>query len=285
MIWFEAARPKTLAAGVAPVLVGTAATGRFDFVRFALCLAIAAGLQIAANFANDYFDADSGVDTEERVGPRRATASGLVTRGQMRVATIIAFLFSAAAGGALASIVGLELLAVGAAALLAAFFYSGGPRPYASLGLGEVFVFVFFGLIATGGAAYAQTAELNSIALLGGVSLGFLASALLAVNNLRDFETDTLADKRTLAVRFGPVGTRELYRLLVLASFVPVFVIAIVNLEWWPLLALFAVPFAIASLRSITVIKEGRELNHVLASTARLEFVFGVLLAAGLWAS
>ena len=281
-VWIEAARPKTLAAGVAPVLVGTAAADRFIAWRFAAALVVSVAVQVGVNYANDLFDATKGVDTEERIGPRRAVASGLVTPARMRTAMIAAFAVSAVAGGALALAVGWELLVIGALAFLAALGYSGGPRPYASAGLGELSVFVFFGLVATVGSQYVQDEQLGWAAVAAAEPMGFLASAILVANNLRDIPTDAAAGKRTLAVRIGEDATRRLYQLLVLVSFLTVPTIGLVVSGWWPLVALAAAPLAIPPVRAVRSTPIGPELVAALAGTARLQLGFGVLLAAGL---
>ncbi len=218
-VWVEAIRPRTLPAAISPVLVGTAASDNFIVWRFAAALVVALAIQVGVNLANDLFDAQRGVDTELRVGPRRVTAAGLVSPKQMRVAMVIAFGVAAIAGLALAICVNLWLLAVGAASFVAALAYSGGSRPYAALGLGEVFVFVFFGLVATVGSSFVQDEQIHQIAYVAAIPVGLLATAILVVNNLRDTETDRAAGKRTLAVRLGERKTRLLYQALVVVAF------------------------------------------------------------------
>ncbi|HYN98387.1 MAG TPA: 1,4-dihydroxy-2-naphthoate octaprenyltransferase, partial [Actinomycetota bacterium] len=188
--WVEAARPRTLVAGIVPVLVGTAAAGRLSPPRFVGSLIVAVFMQIGVNFANDYFDAVKGVDTHERLGPRRLTSSGLIPADAMRNAMVAAFVVAVAAGLGLSAAAGWELTAVGAVSVVAALGYSGGPYPYGSRGLGEVFVFIFFGVVATVGSAYVQIEEISWLALWASVPVGFLASAILVANNLRDIPTD-----------------------------------------------------------------------------------------------
>jgi 1,4-dihydroxy-2-naphthoate octaprenyltransferase len=286
-VWVEAARPRTLPASVAPVLVGTAAgVGSLRHLvvwRFALVVVVALAVQVAVNYANDYFDGVRGVDTVQRAGPRRAVASGLVPPRRMLLAVGVAIVIAAAAGVALAAAVSWWLLLIGLAAFVALLGYSGGPRPYASAGLGELFVFVFFGLAATLGSSYVQYRRLPATAWVGAVATGVLAVAILVVNNLRDVPTDAVAGKRTLAVRLGEARTRQLFVVAIalglgLASIgVPV-----AARSFWPLLVLLALPLA---REPVTAVREGgvgRALIPALGGTGRLELAVAVLLAAGL---
>ena len=284
--YVEAARPRTLPAAVTPVVVGTAAAmrpvGDLHLDRAALALVVALALQVAVNYANDLFDGISGVDTAERTGPRRAVASGLIAPKAMKIATFAALAVAAAAGGVLAWKVGPELLLVGALAIVAALGYSGGSKPYASRGFGEVSVFVFFGVVATAGSAYVQDGVLTTVALLASIPVGLLAVALLVVNNLRDIPTDAVAGKRTLAVRLGEDGTRRLYQGLVVLAFVGVAVIAVVVDGWWPLLGLVPAPLAVPPIRAVATAPLGRELVPVLEATGRVQLLLGLGLAIGL---
>ncbi len=289
MVWVEAARPRTLPASLAPVLVGTAAAAdgkglrHLSGGRFALVVVVALAVQIAVNYANDYFDGVRGVDTVQRAGPRRAVASGIASPRAMKTAIGLAMAVAAAAGLALAAIVSWWLLLVGVAAFVALLGYSGGPRPYASAGLGEVFVFVFFGLVATLGSAYVQHARLPATAWIAAVVTGVLAVAILVVNNLRDVPTDAIAGKRTLAVRIGEARTRQLFvAAIALGLGLAVIGEPIAARSAWPLLALLALPLArepIAAVRSGGV---GRALIPALGGTGRLELAVAVLLAVGL---
>ena len=281
-IWVEAARPRTLSAAVVPVLVGTAAAGRLVWWRLAAALATALALQVAVNYANDYFDGTRGVDTPDRVGPRRAVASGLVGPEQMKRAIALALAVAAAAGLALTVAVGPELLLVGVASIAAALAYSGGPRPYASAGLGELFVFVFFGLVATVGSAYVQIERVTAVAVVAAVPVGMLATAILVVNNLRDVETDAAAGKRTLAVKLGPRRTRMLFSGLVLG----------VTLWTVPLALatdmLGAAPLFLSLLPGIALVMEiedakGPGLVKVLGHTSAFHLSFGIAMAVVLW--
>lgn len=283
-VWVEAARPRTLTAGIVPVLVGTAVAERVIAWRFAAALVVALALQVGVNYANDYFDAAKGVDAGDRVGPRRAVASGLVTPEGMRAATIVALTVAAVAGIALAVAVEPWLLAVGAASLLAALGYSGGPKPYASVGLGELSVFAFFGLVATAGSNYVQAERLSAVALAASVPVGLLATALLVANNLRDLETDARAGRLTLAVRLGTVGTRRLFDALLIGALAAAFLVAATARSAWPLLALASFPLALAARRAMSP-EDARALVPALGATARLHLAYGLLIALGLWLS
>ena len=275
-VWVEAARPRTLPAAVAPVLVGTAAAEDVIPWRAAAALVVALSLQVGVNYANDYFDGIRGIDVPGRVGPRRAVASGIVTPQRMRTAMALALATAGAAGLLLVLAVGPELLVVGIASIAAALAYSGGPRPYASAGLGEVFVFVFFGLVATAGSTYVHDEQLSALALSASVPVGLLATAILVVNNLRDAESDRSTGKRTLAVRLGRARTLVLLRVLLAAAFALTGVVALAAGSFWPLLGLVALPLARPALDPGP---------HALPASARLELVYGCLLAAGLWLS
>lgn len=281
-VWIEAARPRTLPAAVAPVLVGTAAAERFLPLRFAGALVVALAIQVGVNYANDYFDGIKGVDSEGRAGPRRAVAAELVTPSAMKRAAAAAFGVAALAGLGLALVAGIELLVVGGLCFLAAIGYSGGPKPYGSAGLGELFVFVFFGLVATTGSAYVQVEEIEAAAVTGSVPIGLLATAILVANNLRDADTDARSGKVTIAVRLGAARTATLYRALVFGAFPFLVLLAGITESAWPLLAFAAVPLTWPLYRGVAS-GDGPALVRVLAGTARLELAFGVLLAVGLW--
>ena len=282
-VWIEAARPRTLPAAVAPVLVGTAAAGTVIAWRFAAALLVALAVQVAVNYANDYFDGVRGVDTAERVGPRRAVASQLVTPQQMWLAIMLALAVAAAAGIGLAAAAGWELLVVGALAFLAALGYSGGPRPYASAGMGELFVFLFFGLVATVGSAYVQVERVVGIAVIAAVPIGLLASAILMVNNIRDIATDRSAGKATLAVRLGATRARSAYWLMLLAAFVFPGVLASVTASPWPLLAWLSLPAIVPLVRHVNDRATSGDLIAALGATGRLELLYAIGLAVGLW--
>jgi 1,4-dihydroxy-2-naphthoate polyprenyltransferase len=284
--YLEAARPRTLPAAVAPVLVGTAAAeaapGDLDPLRAALALVVALALQVAVNYANDYFDGVKGVDTEARTGPRRAVAAGLVSPGGMKRAIAVALAVAGLAGLALAALVGWELLLVGAVAILATLGYSGGSKPYASAGLGEVMVFVFFGVVATVGSAYVQDGEVTLVALLASLPMGAFATALLVVNNLRDIPTDRDVGKRTLAVRVGEQGTRRLYVALVAAGFLGVLPLVLATGRPWLLAPLLAVPVAWPGIRLVRSEPLGPRLIAALGHTAQAQLLFALLLTGAL---
>lgn len=280
--WVLGARPRTLPASAVPVVVGSAAAGaagQFDAVRAALALVVAVALQVATNYANDYSDGVKGTD-EVRVGPVRLVASGLASPGAVKRAALIAFAVAGAAGLALAAVAAWWLILVGAACMAAGWFYTGGPRPYGYAGLGEVFVFVFFGLVATAGTAYVQLGRIDGLAVLAAVPVGLLAVALLVVNNLRDIPGDTVAGKRTVAVRVGAASTRKLYAGCLGAAFV--LAVAVAVDRPWALLALAAIPVAFASARRVLRGAEGSALIAVLGQTGRVQLLVGALLAAGI---
>jgi len=282
-LFWEAARPKTLGAGVACVLVGTAAAGSFIAWRFVAAMVASVAVQVAVNYANDYFDAVKGIDTVQRTGPRRVTSAGLVTPGQMRLATGVALGVASVPGLALAAALGPQVIVVGLFCFAAALGYSGGPRPFASLGLGEVFVFVFFGIVGTVGAAYVQTGHLTALAFAVAVPVGVLASALLLANNIRDIDTDAAAGKRTMAVRIGREPARAVFGGLFAVAFAGTAAIALGFRRAGPLVALVALPLAVVPLRLVRSRSDGPGLIKALVGTARLQLVFGVLLALGLW--
>ena len=287
--WVNGARPRTLVASVAPVVVGTAAAGRASVWRTLAALAVGLGLQIGVNFANDYQDGMRGIDTDERQGPQRLTSSGVASPRSVLLAALASIAVAGVAGLALALATSLWLIPIGAAAMLALWSYSGGPRPYGSLGLGEVTVFAFFGLMATAGTAYVQAERIPAAAWWSSAAMGFLAVAILEANNVRDISTDSVAGKRTLAVRLGDRRARALYRALVVAAFATI-VLGVTTgiadagygLSQWALLELAAWPLAIGPVEAVGS-AEGRALVPVLVGTAQLQLVFGALLALGLW--
>ena len=288
-VWLRGARPRTLGASLAPVVVGTAAAGVLIPWRFAAALLVGLGLQVGVNLANDFHDGVRGVDTQERLGPPRLTSSGSASPRAVLVAALLAILVAGVAGLALAIATTLWLVPLGAVAMLALWLYSGGPRPYAELGLGEAMVFLFFGVMATAGSAYVQAETVSSVAWWSSIPIGLLAVAILVANNLRDIPTDEVAGKRTLAVRLGEQPTRILYRGVIAAAFVSVALGAIVDsiqetrgLPTLALLAFGSLPVAVRPLRDVGHAR-GRALISVLVGTAALQVVFGALLAAGLW--
>lgn len=283
--WVLGARPRTLPAAVAPVLVGTAVAGGGGPVwawRVAAALVVALALQIGVNYANDYQDGVRGTD-RQRVGPARLVAAGLASPVAVRRAALGSFAVAGAAGLALAVAVQPWLVAVGAASVVAAWTYTGGPRPYGYIGLGEVFVFVFFGVVAVTGSAFVEQDHLSALAVGASVPVGLLATALLVVNNLRDRSGDATAGKRTLAVRLGDRRTRLLYAGLVIGALACAVGLAAFATPW-ALVALAAAPFAVQPLRRVRHGAAGADLVAVLGQTGRLQLAFAVGLAAGLWA-
>jgi 1,4-dihydroxy-2-naphthoate polyprenyltransferase len=284
-LWLMAARPRTLPAAVAPVLVGTALAGSEDVfhpLAFVAALIGSVFIQIGTNLSNDYSDARRGADTEDRLGPVRVTAGGLMPPRRVLIGTYVAFGVAVAAGAYLAAITGWEILVVGTASILAGVLYTGGPRPYGYEGLGELFVFLFFGLVAVTGSYYVQTEDLRWEAFALAVPVGLLAAAILVVNNVRDVDTDRRAGKRTLAVKLGRARARRLYSvMLALALLTPVVIWLAGGLSAWLLLSLAAAPLALPLSRIVAESSDGPSLNHALAGTGRLLAVFSILLAVG----
>lgn len=284
-IWFDAARPRTLPAAVAPVLVGTALAQRdqaMDLAAAGLCLGFALLIQIGTNFANDYFDFVKGADTAARVGPRRAVAAGLIAPGTMRRAMWIMFAAAFFCGLGLIAWGGPWLLVVGVTSILCGYAYTGGPWPLGYHGLGDIFVFVFFGLVAVGATYFVQAGTVSADALLVAVPIGLLSANILVVNNYRDVETDAAAGKRTLAVRFGRKAARIQHALsLLIALIVPVW-LAVRDRNGWALLPLLLVPLAWAQARRLRESKIPQELIALLGDTGKLLALFAVLLSAGL---
>ena len=278
----QGARPRTLPAALAPVAVGTgaaAAAGSADW-RALLALVVSLALQVGVNYANDYSDGVKGTDAV-RVGPFRLVGSGAADPASVKKAAFAAFAVAAAAGLALALMSSWWLLAVGACAIAAAWFYTGGPRPYGYAGLGEVFVFLFFGVVAVCGTTYVQAGRVTALAWVVSVPVGLLACAILVANNLRDIPTDATSGKRTLAVRLGDARTRRLYEGLLLVPFVAPVGLAVVG-HPWALLAWAAAPLAAAPLRLVAGGAAGRDLIAVLRDTGRLQLVYAVALGIGL---
>ncbi len=279
-----AARVRTLPAAIAPVLVGTALAGAQDRFRTGAYVAALLGaifIQVGTNLSNDYSDARRGADTEDRLGPVRVTAGGLVPPRQVLIATYVTFGAAVLCGAYLVAVAGWVILAIGAASIAAGVLYTGGPRPYGYEGLGELFVFLFFGVVAVTGSYYVQVEDLRWEAFALAAPVGFLASAILVVNNVRDIATDARAGKRTLAVRLGRPRARTLYGALVYGAFLALIPIAIA-FEPWVLLPWLSAPVAPAFVRTVREHTDGPTLNTALARTGGLQLVFCVLLATGL---
>jgi 1,4-dihydroxy-2-naphthoate octaprenyltransferase len=281
--WITGARPRTLPAAVVPVAVGAAAAvGQpTDIVwwRVVGALIVSVSLQVGVNYANDYSDGVRGTD-DVRVGPTRLVASGLASPSAVKRAALLSFAVAGVAGLAIALSTSLILLLVGAAAIAAGWFYTGGPRPYGYLGLGEVFVFVFFGLVATAGTTFAAIESVTALSLVMGSAVGALACALLVINNLRDIPTDREVGKKTLAVRLGDQRTRWFYVGLIGAAFV----LSAVGAAWHlpVLLGLAAIPLAIRPVRSVLGGATGAALIPVLGETGKLQLAWGLLVTIGL---
>lgn len=286
--WVEGARPRTLPAAIVPVAVGTAAAvGVAPVVawRAVAAMVVSLALQVGVNYANDYSDGVRGTDDDaKRVGPIRLVGSGLKSPREVKRAAFYSFGVAALAGLALAAAVGLELILVGLFAIAAAWFYTGGPRPYGYSGFGELFVFVFFGLVATIGSTYVHTGTITWLSVALAVPVGVLATTLLVINNLRDIPGDTGAGKRTLAVRLGDKRTRVLYLILMMLPFIMVPPIAAFG-RIGAVAALAAIPFARKPVLAVLEGARGPALIPVLAMTGRVQLLVGVLLALGVWVS
>ena len=283
--WVAGARPRTLPAAVVPVAVGTAcavgeAASGIIWWRVVAAAVVSLALQIGTNYANDYSDGVKGTD-EVRVGPVRLVGSKLATPQAVKRAALVSFAVAALAGLALTIAVGPILLLVGAAAIAAGWFYTGGSHPYGYYGFGELFVFVFFGLVATVGTTYVVVERVTGLSVLAAVPVGFLACALLVVNNLRDIPTDTIAGKKTLAVRIGDARTRVFYIALIVLAIVLGATCAFAGRPW-AAIVLASSALAIAPIGTIRGGAVGRALIAVLGNTGRLQLAFGLLLTIGL---
>lgn len=280
--WLAGTRPRTLPAAVVPVLIGSGVAfgyGRFSWWRAVLALVVALALQVGVNFANDYSDGVRGSD-ERRVGPVRLVAAGLAPPRQVLSAALVCFLVAGVAGLVLAAVTSWWLVAVGAACIAAAWFYTGGPRPYGYHGLGEVFVFACFGVVAVAGTAYVQMKAFSWLGLAASVPAGLLACALLMVNNLRDIRTDTLAGKRTLAVMLGDARSRSGYVLALLLPFCVA--AALVFFRPFTLLTVVTLPLAWLPVRAVRAGASGPALIKALGQTGRLQLAFGIAFTIGL---
>ena len=276
--WIIGARPRTLPAAIAPVLVATAFAGsNWEPIRALSALLVSLSLQIGVNYANDYSDGIRGTD-DSRIGPVRLTASGLAAPKSVRAAALISFLFAALIGLTLAAATSWWIILVGALAINAAWGYTGGANPYGYKGLGEISVFLFFGVVATVGSYYVQTEELNLQIFIVAIPMGSLACAILAINNLRDRAQDQLVGKKTLAVRLGDSGARKLYIALLISAHL----FALLTLQPAVLLTLLAAPLTWKLTRGVASGVSGAELIPYLAKTGKLQLVFAILFALGL---
>lgn len=283
--WLLATRPRTLPAAVSPVMVGTAMAvldGKFQLIPALAALLVSLLLQIGVNLANDYFDFKKGIDTPERLGPIRVTQSGLIPPGHVRLAMVVVFSGALAVGLYLTAVAGWPVLSIGMACILASLAYSGGPYPLASNGLGDLFVFIFFGIVAVCGTYYVQALKITARVFWISVPVGLLITAIIVVNNLRDIPTDQKSGKNTLAVILGERGTKLEYLLLVIcAYFMPAFFFVSGVFSIWVLLPLVSIPLYVPNILAVFKSK-GQALNKVLAKTAVLSLVFSLLLAVGL---
>jgi 1,4-dihydroxy-2-naphthoate octaprenyltransferase len=285
-IWLMAARVRTLPAAVGPVLVGTALASYlhvFHPLRFVAALIGAIFIQVGTNLSNDYSDARRGADSEDRLGPVRITAGGLVPPRQVLIATYLSFGVAVAAGAYLIAVAGWQLLLVGAASILAGVLYTGGPRPYGYEGLGEVFVFLFFGIVAVAGSFFVQVRHLDWEAFALAVPVGLVAASILVVNNIRDIETDRRAGKRTLAVRLGRTRIRGVFAAMIYGAYLLALVTWVFGpLSAWVLLPWLTLPVGAELVRAVRNRTDGPALNQALAQTGMLQLAFCMLLSAGL---
>ncbi|AWV88449.1 1,4-dihydroxy-2-naphthoate polyprenyltransferase [Bradymonas sediminis] len=283
--WIMASRPKTMAAAIVPVLVGSAlayAAGKFALLPALAALIGASLIQIGTNFANDYFDDKKGADTEDRLGPTRVVQAGIISATKVRNATALTFALAALVGVYLIWVAGWPIVVIGIASILSGIAYTGGPYPLGYNGLGDIFVFIFFGLIAVSATYFVQALEWSTLSFVAAIPIGFLSTAILVVNNYRDMDTDRVVGKNTLAVRFGGRAARAQYAILMLASYaIPPLHIAFFGANAWVLLPLLTLPLAIVRVRAIGQ-KTGRELNPLLGQTAQLLIIFGILYTIGI---
>jgi 1,4-dihydroxy-2-naphthoate octaprenyltransferase len=283
--WIMASRPKTLPAAVAPVLIGSAMAYADGFFSPLIALATLMGalfIQIGTNFANDYFDFVKGTDTDQRLGPTRVTQAGLVSLREIRWATALSFLVAAAFGGILIYYGGWPILAIGVLSIVFGVLYTAGPIPLGYIGLGDILVLIFFGFVAVGGTYYLQTGTLNAAVLIAGAGPGLLSTAILAVNNLRDRDTDASTGKRTLAVRFGVRFARYEYLLSILiTACIPVALCIMTQGHYASLTASLFLLLTIPSIKRVFHREGGPELNSVLGATGRALFLFSIAFAVG----
>jgi 1,4-dihydroxy-2-naphthoate octaprenyltransferase len=283
--WLLAFRPRTLPAAIAPVMLGTAMAitdKHFAWLAAAAAFSVALLLQISVNLANDYFDCLRGIDTEDRLGPPRVAQSGLIPLKQVRTGVALVLVLSLIPGIYLLAVGGWPVLLIGLACISAALAYSGGPFPLASHGLGDIFVFIFFGLVAVCGTYYVQALRLTPMVWLMGLIEGLLITAILVVNNLRDIQTDRQSGKRTLAVIIGDRGSKVEYLLLLGGAYaIPVILWLSNHASAWIILPLFSLPLAVSLMRCVWKSAGGPILNRALVNTAKLALVFSLLLSAG----
>lgn len=282
--WFLATRPQTLAAAAVPVIVGTAVAFASDKLSIIAAFAALIGallIQIGTNLANDYFDFKKGADTEERVGPMRVTQAGLISENAVRNAMIAAFAAAAAVGAYLVVVGGWPIAVIGVLSIVSGIAYTGGPFPLGYNGLGDVFVFIFFGIVAVTGTFWVQALTWSNVALTASVPVGALSVAILIVNNYRDMDTDAKVGKRTLAVRLGKNATRVQYGLMLAIAFIVPVIQLLSGMSFWILLPMISLPIAIKRMQEFVTLT-GKDLNPVLENTAKLLVSYGILYAAGI---
>lgn len=284
--WLLAIRPRTLAAAIGPVLIGTAMAfdeGQHDWLIAGLCLLGALLIQIGTNLANDYFDGVKGTDTAERVGPVRVTQAGLISPNAVKMSFIFAFALSAVIGIILAMRGGWPIVTIAVASIISGILYTGGPKPLGYLGLGDLFVLIFFGPVAVGGTYYVQTLTINWPVIIAGFAPGLISVAILTANNLRDISGDAKAGKKTLAVRFGDMFARwEYFMVIMLTSLIPIFLAVMTRDHVWIGFSSFVVLFLGRRLiQEVTLKSDGPSLNAVLAQTGQLLFIYSVIFSIG----
>jgi 1,4-dihydroxy-2-naphthoate octaprenyltransferase len=286
-IWLNSCRPKTLTASISPVLIGGAMAfkdGDINPVILALTFAAALLIQIGTNLANDYYDFVKGADTKTRVGPTRATQAGLVTPNQMKFAFLLTFALAAACGLYLVYVGGIPILTIGLISIICGILYTAGPLPLAYYGLGDIFVLIFFGPVAVAGTYYLQTRSINSTVIISGLAPGLISVAILTVNNLRDITTDKAANKKTLAVRFGPrFAIAEYVTSIIAACLIPAVLCLIQKSNYWCMISTLTLLFAIYPMKTILSKPSADTLNQMLATTGKLLIIYSVLFSIG-WA-
>lgn len=285
-VWLLAARPKTLPAGIVPVLVAGAmalSDGFFHPWSFLAALFGAIMIQVGTNYANDLFDFKKQADTSERIGPMRVTQAGLATSKQTAVATIIVFALAFLAGLYLVDRGGLPIVAIGLASILCGILYTAGPLALGYIGIADLFVLVFFGPVALAGTYYVQSLEISTPIILAGIPFGMISTAILTVNNLRDVRTDSKSDKRTLAVRFGRGFARIEYLIMLVGAALWAVIMAVVYGKIYLLAVLIFLPLSIPTIKTVCTSIEGEKLNNALATTGRLLVIYGILFGLGWW--
>lgn len=280
--FFKATRPKTLPASAVPVLIGSAAAyytmGEINWFYFAITIICSIFIQITTNYVNEIYDFKKGVDTAERLGPQRMVASGFITANEMTIASVVIAVTTFLLGMILVYHAGWVILAAGVTSLLFAWLYTGGPYPLAYNGLGDVFVFIFFGLVAVCGSFYVQTGSINEVVLISVLAPGLISTNILGVNNYRDIETDRKAGKKTLSVKIGESASRKLYAVLAILAYLSPLLTYVVTCNLFSLLPLLTIPLTVKLIKQVDT-KTGKSLNETLAGTGKLLLLHGMLTA------